>query len=591
MLINKLLFLFATIKNMRSKNTFLFLLVSFFLLFAIFANPVFAQIKKGSNPKHRSFYLSAGYNKEKYFNSTIKVAQPTLGNDYSLLKVKADALANVKSIFPWQLNYRLGYYFNYDQTCGVELNYDPVNYHITNGQNVQLKGTYNNQPNTNSTIPFTKNGYYYGMDGANFILLNFVRRFTIYRPNSNRVGIDAIAKAGVGPLMPHFVSSLPVNNVPVSTFNDPQFRLKGWNAGTEAALRITVYRYGYMEIAGKYDYAAYNNLKVYDGTVKQNLNTLEVIASLGVTIPTNRYNPLFHHEKNIITIIPFFMDKKMQDSTDKADAAQKRTDGKESEEISDIPEFGDLVDKRKRKEDQVIADSIAKQQAADKLISDSIASKNAQDSTANQVIADSLSNIRMIDSIAQKAMADSITATMPIDSSVIKPPVDTTRHEETKKERKARLKKEAADKKEQEQKAQEQKDAAQNNANAPIPDAKAEPPVVVPPPDQDKVVVPPPDQEQKDKDKQELDKQAEKDKKAADKQAEKGKKAAEKQAKKDAKAAEKQAKKDAKEKEKKDKEEQAAKEKEEEEKNAAAEKARLEAKAKEAEEKAKEEGK
>jgi hypothetical protein len=544
---------------MRSGNTFLFLLVPYFLLLIFFNNASYGQLRKGVKPRHRSFYLSAGYNKAQFFNSTIKVDQPSLGNNYSLLKVKADTKTGITSLVPWQLNYRLGYYWNYYQTMGVEVEYNPVNYHIITGENIQLKGALGGIPNTTKTITFyAKNGYYYGMDGANLLLVNLVRRFTIYRPNSNRFAVDAIAKLGAGPAMPHLVSNLPGSNgLPSTTWDDPQLQLKGWNGAGEAALRVTIDRYVYVELAGKYDYAVYNHLKIYEGTATQNVSTLEAILSVGITLPSNRYNPLFHHEKNIITILPFFLDKKNEDSVNKAEADQKRADGLENEKIEDVPEFGDIVDKRTRRENKRIADSTYKQFVADstanKIITDSIANKNMQDSMANRVIQDSISNKRMVDSLAEKALADSIAATMPIDST-IKAPVDSTAkdHKETKKEKKARLQKEQE---EQQQKAHELKEQQQNNAQEQKDNGNSE--------DKEKAAQEQKEKELKDKEKQEQDKQAEKDKKAADKQAKKDKKAAEKQAKKDKKEQEKRDKEQQKEKDRQAKEDQDKKDKEE----------------------------
>ena len=417
---------------MRSKKAVLFFYLSFFLIFAFFTSS--AQVRRNGGAKHKSFYLSAGYNKSQFSNSTIHIQQDALNNKYDLLKVKGDNTKSYKSIFPWQLNYRIGYYYNYEQTCGLELGYDPVNYHMVNGQTVKLKGTLNNVPNVSSSFPFSAaNGYYYALNGANFLLFNFVRRFTVYRPNSNRVGVDAIGKLGAGPVMPNFVS-----NIAKDSFNAKQFRLCGWNAAAEAALRVTIYRYGYLEIAAKYDYALYNNLTIDKGTAKQNLRTLEIVGCVGFTLPTNRFNPLFHHERRIVTIIPFFMDKKLADSLETKDIEERkaRYKGEGNDTVNEVPEFSNVVDKKTKWEDQL-----------NKIRQDSLALLAAQDSAARQQSMDSLAAIR-------KAYNDSLEAIVgPRDTASIGA-TDTTGktgepgHKETRKERKARLKKEKQDLKE-----------------------------------------------------------------------------------------------------------------------------------------------
>src|ERR1700760_272164 len=87
-----------------------------------------------------SVYFSAGYNKAWHGPSTIQVSQQQLGNGYSFIHAKGDNKTHT-AISAFQLNYRLGYYCNFEQTLGIEFNYDPVNYHVTDGQQVTLKGT------------------------------------------------------------------------------------------------------------------------------------------------------------------------------------------------------------------------------------------------------------------------------------------------------------------------------------------------------------------------------------------------------------------------------------------------------------------
>ncbi len=577
---------------MQSKKAALFLSVTFFLISAFISDTSYSQVRKHNGVRHRSYYFSGGLNKAQFFNSTINVDQKKLGNNYDLSKVKGANTFSLSSFKPQNLNYRVGYYFNYEQTAGFELSYDPVNYHITDGQSLGLKGTYNGAHNVNTTIVFaSKDGYKYSMSGANFLLLNFVRRFTIYRPNSNRVGIDAIGKLGAGPLMPEFVSSLPGNPM-----DAPAYQVCGWNGAGEAALRLTIYRYGYVEIAEKYDYALYNNLQVYGGIAKQNLATLETILCIGFTFPSNRFNPLFHHERNIITIIPFFQDKKDRDSTDSQEYKDKRDAMGDEDQLQDIPEFQSVKDRKARFQEQV-----------DKIISDSLANQARIDSIAHQVIADSIANKEMSDSVLRKSYNDSLEAlqvkrdTIGINDSTLKP-ADTSGvppHEETKRERKARLKKEKAAAR------QKEKDAANAPAGGetPTPPPAEAPPATPPttppaetpaPPeeqksekqlrkekekqdreaqekiDQDKKTQDAKEQDAKDKAEQDSkdqaakEKQDQKDKEQAqkekDKEDAKAKKAQEKADKKAKKEQEKAEKKAKKEQEKKDKEEQKAKE-------------------------------
>ncbi len=136
-----------------------------------------------------SIYFSAGYNEAWYNPTTIHVEQGSLNNSYDMLNVKGDNHTNTP-ISATQLNYRIGYYCNWEQNFGFELSFDPVNYRITDGQYVHLKGYVNDTPNISRTILFSsQNGYYYYLNGANLMLFNIVKRFGIYRSNSKKSGL------------------------------------------------------------------------------------------------------------------------------------------------------------------------------------------------------------------------------------------------------------------------------------------------------------------------------------------------------------------------------------------------------------------
>lgn len=286
-------------KKMRSKNSLLAFSVAFFLL-----QYLFIPIIHGQGDHAGSVYLSAGYNQALWYSrSNIRIEQGEVGNSYSMVNVKGNNKTGT-ALSATQLSYRLGYFFNYPQTLGLEISYDPINYAIAD-QQVRIKGTYNSRLNQNTTIPFSAaNGYYYHLSGANLFMVNFVRRYQLFRNNTKSLRVDALAKAGLGPALPHISNKLGVNPV-----EGGQFQFSGWAAGAEAAVRVTAFRYGYMEIAGRYNYAAFNNMKVYSGTAEQKFHNFQIVASIGGALPTTRLNPLFSREKRIVTILPFYQHK------------------------------------------------------------------------------------------------------------------------------------------------------------------------------------------------------------------------------------------------------------------------------------------
>jgi len=272
-----------------------------FLLFLLTANPAKAQSGQWFPlVSNGGIYFSWGYNKEWYSPSNVHVRQESLGNDYTLKQVKAQdhpgwntGVFNKPLTVP-QYNYRLGYFFNKKQDWAFEINFDHTKYIIRQHQYIRLQGTLHGAA-FDGLIPFTYDSgfYYYLNNGANFLLFNLVKRFPVFHNNNKKFRIDALAKAGIGPVIPH------VENCLFGQKNDDGFQLGGWNAGVETALRATVMKYAYLELAQKADYARYSGLSVYKGKAKQAFATYELILSIGITLPTGKNNTEFHAPKPI----------------------------------------------------------------------------------------------------------------------------------------------------------------------------------------------------------------------------------------------------------------------------------------------------
>ena len=269
------------------------------LLFTQVASAQQAEPAKHKKKIHiRSMYASWGYNEEWYTHSTVHVQQNSLGNSYDLVHVRAsdhkgwDQNFFHKAFTIPQYNYRLGFYINEKQDLAIEGNFDHTKYLINDGSTIQLKGTLNNK-SANQNVSFAgANGFYYYLNnGANFLLFNLVKRIGLYSTKNNYLHVDLTGKVGIGPVIPH------VQNSFFGEQNDPHFQFGGWNTGAETAVRVTVLKYGYLEFSQKVDYARYSNLKIYDGTAKQNFGTYELILSVGAFIPTIKHNPLFASNK------------------------------------------------------------------------------------------------------------------------------------------------------------------------------------------------------------------------------------------------------------------------------------------------------
>ena len=236
------------------------------------------------------FYFSWGYNKEYYTLSNVTINQPELKNNFTFKNTMLvdnpgwdDGLFTKALSIP-QYNYRFGYFLDKNKDLAFEINFDHTKALFKDNQLIRMTGTYNGAKIDSSFI-FTKSGlgaaenYYYLNNGANFLLFNIVKRKRFKKISNDFIAIDGLAKAGIGPLIPHVENKLFGKN------NNKGFQFGGWNTGLEYALRSTFRKKLYLEFAGKLDYAYYYNLDVYKGNAKQGFGTMEFILSLGYTLP------------------------------------------------------------------------------------------------------------------------------------------------------------------------------------------------------------------------------------------------------------------------------------------------------------------
>ncbi len=244
--------------------------------------------QKGRSKRKGELYFSWGYNTEWYTHSNVHVSQPSLGNDYTFNNISGhdhkgwnEGLFSKALTIP-QYNYRIGYIFNEEKGLGFEINFDHTKF-IFADQNAHIKGKLDNHP-VDSTIAFNaQNGFYYYLNnGANFLLFNIVKRWHVYHQTNEKIKIDFLGKAGIGPVIPHVENSL------FGQKNDPDFQFGGWNIGVEGALRATFFRYVYLEYTNKLDYARYSGLQVYQGKAKQAFGTYEMILNLGLVFPVGK---------------------------------------------------------------------------------------------------------------------------------------------------------------------------------------------------------------------------------------------------------------------------------------------------------------
>jgi hypothetical protein len=236
--------------------------------------------------KKGQLYASWGYNKEWYTHSDIHVKQESLGNDYVFRNTLATDKPgwNTTSIFHQavsipQYNYRVGYWFK--DNWAIELNFDHTKYQVSQEQLLHVTGTMNHQ--TVDTYMVNRGNLLWQLNnGANFFLFNLVHRIQIPKLQFKNFNASLLMKGGIGFMVPHVENTIYGNN------NKPGFQFGGLDLGVEAALRLTFFKYAYVEYCNKAVYANYWGLKVYEGKARQDFGCYEMIVNIGFSVPISK---------------------------------------------------------------------------------------------------------------------------------------------------------------------------------------------------------------------------------------------------------------------------------------------------------------
>lgn len=244
------------------------------------AVPALTQGKKGE------LYFSWGYNTEAYLPEDIHFSQPGLGNDFTLHGVKAHDQRDwkvISQITVPQYSIRVGYFLP-DSNWGLELNYDHAKYVVSEDQSVRMTGLVGGQKIDKIMEMRDVLADYRYNNGANWYLLNVVRRLPIIGEPGQTMSLTGLAKAGVGIMIPH------TQNTVFGHENNPGFQFGGFDMGVEGGLRFMPLRPLYIEWTAKALVAKYNAVHIYQGQSDQTVHGLETILSLGTSFDLGSYH-------------------------------------------------------------------------------------------------------------------------------------------------------------------------------------------------------------------------------------------------------------------------------------------------------------
>lgn len=244
-----------------------------------------------------TFYFSWGYNKDWFSKSDLHFKNNS--EDYNpVTKTQNDsydftvydATAKDRSGFKYilktgltvpQYNYRIGYYFNKKHDLGIEINFDHVKYVVNDNQTLHVKGTihgqYIDQDTMISPIDFL---HFEHTNGANFLMVNIMKRQELFLSNNNKHKLSAVAKLGAGIVIPKTDVTLFGERV------DNRFHVAGYCMGLEAGFRYEAFKYVFLEYTGKESFSNYTRVLV-NSTEKAHHHfwTFQNILLVGLQIP------------------------------------------------------------------------------------------------------------------------------------------------------------------------------------------------------------------------------------------------------------------------------------------------------------------
>lgn len=242
------------------------------------------------------WYASWGYSKQYWSPTDIHVSQPSLGNEFTIHDVHgSDEFSSsdfsVTDLFGPQYNIRIGRFINDDRTIAVEFNFDHTKYTTNLGQTAQVTGQVSGVP-TNAYYQLTNQFFSEELhNGANHVMVNGVYRYPLIGQTNENLSVAAIAKAGVGIMLPHTSDTVLgyANDVGGKTLSNSVgltngwWQVNGWTTGVELGFRVVLFKPVYLELTDKEAYARLGDLPAYLGTLQESLWMNEIVLSIGFT--------------------------------------------------------------------------------------------------------------------------------------------------------------------------------------------------------------------------------------------------------------------------------------------------------------------
>jgi hypothetical protein len=233
-----------------------------------------------------TFYFAWGYNSDWFSKSDLHFEDHAKDHyDFTLYGVKAGDRPNLSHIFDRdisipQYSYRLGYYFNNEHDLGVELSFDHAKYIVSQYQTVHIKGTIHDLVIDKDTLINPHFLLFEHTNGANFLMVNFLKRTKFFRSKNQKHALNYVLKPGAGIVIPKTDVTL------FGERRDNVFHVAGYILGLDAELRYEFGKHLFAEAGGKGCFANYSNVLTI-GSAKANHHffSFELLFIVGYAIP------------------------------------------------------------------------------------------------------------------------------------------------------------------------------------------------------------------------------------------------------------------------------------------------------------------
>jgi hypothetical protein len=270
------------ITRFLSRLVFLTVLGSFTCL-QLQAQDTLCNCPQRSKKGKGTLYITAGYNLDWFSKSDIHFKdQSTDDYDFTLYKLRAEDRPGMEDLLEEditipQYSFRIGYFFNDKHDLGIEINYDHVKYVVMEDQPVHLtgeiRGTYYDVDTTfNQGLVELEH-----TNGANYAMLNLVKRMNLLKTKNRKHWVGAVFKGGGGFVYPRSDTRI------LGTRRNDRYHVAGYVFGVEAGFRYDFFKYFFAETTFKGAYANYLNvLLAGDGRAHHHFFSIEWIYTIGI---------------------------------------------------------------------------------------------------------------------------------------------------------------------------------------------------------------------------------------------------------------------------------------------------------------------